>query len=160
MEFDLLQIAISVAGPFLAGWAGVRFGAVSTRLNRAFDRRLEWTEQTYRSIHRCIVSITAMDVAAEHKEMDDAYGAFSAALNAFQVLVVEADLFASRRTCETLRAVMEVVGNITMSNEVADEAYFQQLNHTLKIAAVALADDARRHLGLERLRIDRQITTM
>jgi hypothetical protein len=161
----LSPIATIIAAA-LAGWLGVRYGVAKLRGERAFDRRLEWHENTVRDLTLYASALHAAKAAEREgatKEECERYWMEAGALTPQLVVrAAQAQLYASPATVQRMREMS--AEHLSLSNAlVPNDPTAPQQGYALTVSrldthlahvhsvSTALANEVRAQLGLKRI---------
>ena len=150
---DIVPILSTIAAALIGSWAGARFALHRFVKERAFDRRLDWYEQTVKAIHT--LGLRAHEAAERERAgfpedvrkqaWDDAVKAY----DELAPLLLVSELYGQSNS---VRVTERIVARMSEAERQADIVeYYSVMSRELRWAAAQIAGECRGHLGLKRL---------
>lgn len=150
---SLIVNAVSAAaGALLAGYAGVRFGLMRVRSERAFDQRLGWYKEMLAALHSVAKLLDEHDSPAF--DVLQASDPLHLRIQRFDLAVAEARAYATEQSLRAIAITADAFQALPRVQQSDDpkRVILLALN-SLRDASEALCDDIRGHLGLEETHI-------
>jgi hypothetical protein len=166
MNIDLVQVltnlVVGAVSAWIAGKFGVRRGLEQSRTQRAFERRLEWYEQTFRAFNRFNTNLRKlwqarsqgererlMSVGAEHLKQTEEVRA----------CVDGATVYAEKKTLVRMRELfikLEATRDLASGPKIEDADLARKIAATIEIAdeiMYELAGSIRGQLHLDKIEV-------
>ncbi len=157
------SLLVSAAGAWIAGWLGVRRGLNQAIRQRAFDRRLDWYEQTFRLFNEFLVNLrnfaaTYAPVESFNSEMvKKAVGDFLTSAEKVGTRINEGTVYAEKKTLRTMR---KLLGQLQEVRRLPEGPKIETVDLQRKIGAIdnitiqityELTTSIRKQLGLDKI---------
>lgn len=150
---DMAPVLSTIAAALVGSWAGARFALHRFVRERAFDRRLDWYEQTVKALHT--LGLRAQEAAERQRAgfpedvrkqaWDDAVKAY----DALAPLLLVSELYGQSKS---IRVTERIASRMSEAERQADIVeYYSAMSRELRWAAAQIAGECRGHLGLKRL---------
>ena len=150
---QFIQLFATIIVAAIGAWFGARTALRRFERERAFDRRLEWYEQTVKAIHA--LGLRAHEAAERERHnfpIDIRNEAWNEAVKAYDnlaPLLLVSELYGlpfSIRVTERIALRMSEAGQATDRVE-----YYSSMSKELRQAASQIAGECREHLRMKRL---------
>ena len=150
---QIAQIVSTITAALLGAWAGAQLALNRFVRERAFDRRLDWYEQTVRALHS--LGLRTNEAAEREREnfpsdvRKQAWDDVTKAYDVLAPLLLVSELYGlpnSIRVTERIAARMSEAARAPDGVE-----YFSAFARELRLAASQVAGECRDHLKLKRL---------
>jgi hypothetical protein len=162
MTIDLVQIFTNTAVAVLSAWIAGRFGVNQTlkrvQAEKAFDRRLEWYEETVSSFNNFMLKLNAfVPPPLLPEDLHRAYTDFAEAVQRARECVNKAPVYAEKRTLTEMKKLFIELGKVKRApaGQPVETEYL--VNKRDAIASIAseivceLAMSIRKQLGLDKI---------
>jgi hypothetical protein len=151
---ELIPVLSTIAAALIGAWAGARLALDRFVRERAFERRLDWYEQTVKAIHALgLRSYEASEREKGDSPSDVRRQAWDDAVKAYDALAPLLLLSEVYGMPYSIRIAERIASRMSDAVHQSDKVeYFAEMSRELRWAASQVAGECRVHLGLKKLR--------
>ena len=166
MNIDLVQLltnlVVGAVSAWIAGKFGVRRGLEQSRIQRAFERRLEWYEQTFRAFNRFNTNIRRLWLARTKGDREQLMSIGAEHLKhagEVRACVDGATVYANRKTLIRMRELfveLEATRDLASGQKIETAELARKTQSIIEIAdqiMYELAGSIRKQLHLDKIEL-------
>jgi hypothetical protein len=150
---QLIQVISTIVAALIGAWAGARLALLRFERERAFERRLDWYEQTVKALHA--LGLRAHEAAQRelhHFPEEIRKQAWEEVVKAYDdlaPLLLVSELYGLPHS---IRVTEQIAARMSDAAQATDRVeYYLSMSKELRWAAGQIAGECRDHLHLKRL---------